>query len=170
MLELELASAQVVPPLSSTEVNMELALISADQTKVVPAAIVDAYALWGSSKVAIVRMVVSPDRSSPAKDVGGSLKRKNPRLPQGTTTDVAGTAEKKRRLVKESDIVPSQKGTLSSSLPRRSFSGKGKGKENQFREAKEGLPTVVSFLSYQSRTFFCYLYCTCNYRKGICTF
>lgn len=53
---------------------MELALVSFDQTEVVPAAIEGASAIGSNSKVAIVRVVFSPDRSSPAEDVGGVLK------------------------------------------------------------------------------------------------
>lgn len=110
---------------------MELALVSFDQTEVVPAAIEGASAIGSNSKVAIVRAVFIPDRSSPAEEVGGVLKRKNCHVPQEMTTIALEMAGNKRRLVKESELVSSQKKTSSSSLPQKPSSDRaGKGKRS----------------------------------------
>lgn len=69
-----------MPPSSSTGVNTELALVSSDQTEVVHIVVGDAPALRGSSEVAIVRVVVRPDRSYLVEEVGESLKRNNSHL------------------------------------------------------------------------------------------
>lgn len=105
MLGVEPVPAQVVPPLPSTEANMELALVSYDQTEVVPVAVEDAPALGSNSEVAILRTMVSSNRSSPAEEVEGGLKQKNSRLSQESTTTASRTIGKKRLLVKESKLM-----------------------------------------------------------------
>lgn len=145
-LGVEPISAQAVPPLSSAGANMKLALISSDQNEVVPIIAGGAPALGGSSEVAIVREGVSPDRSSLLEEVVESLKRKNSWLNQEMTTIAIRTTNKKRRLVKESELVSSQKGNSSSLLPRKRSSNKaseGKGKEGHSREASGSLPTAL---------------------------
>lgn len=97
--------------------------------------------------------MVNPDRSSPAERVSEGSKRNNFHFSQETTTVTAGTIAKKRRLVKESELVPFQKGTLSSLLLRKPSSDKvSKGKEGQSREASGGLPTAL--ISNESRLHF----------------
>lgn len=148
ILRVEPVPTQVVPPLPSTEASMELALVSSDQTKIVPAAIEDAPTLGSTSEVAIERAVVRTDRSSPAEEVEGGLKRKNSHLPQELATTASGKTGKKRRLVKESELVSSRKVTSSSSNSRKPSldkADKGKGKEGQTWEVSKGLPTALIY-------------------------
>lgn len=156
MLGVEPISAQAVPPLSSAGANMKLALISSDQNKVVPVIAGGAPALGGSSEVAIVREAVSPDRSSLLEEVVESLKQKNSWLNQETTTIAIRMTNKKRRLVKESELVSSRKGTLSS-LPLRKSSlnkeSKGKGKESLSQEANGDLSSIFTLILLP--TIFC---------------
>lgn len=74
MLEVEHTPAQAILPSSSVGANLELALVGSDQTEVMLAVAKDDHALRGISEVAIVRVVVSSDRSSPTEEVGESLK------------------------------------------------------------------------------------------------
>ncbi|KAG8654196.1 hypothetical protein MANES_05G107751v8 [Manihot esculenta] len=134
---------------------MELALVSSDHIEVVPTVVEGASTLGSSSNVAIVRAVVSLNRSSPVEEAGERLKRKNYPLSQGTTTTTVGTARKKRRLVKESELISSQKETSSSLPPRKPSSNKvskGKGKESSSQGVIGDLPT--SLISNESRVHF----------------
>lgn len=83
------------------------------------------------------------------------MKRKNSCLSQGTTATTVEIARKKWRLVKESELVSSQKGTSSSLPPRKSSSdkaSKGKSKEGQSREASGSLP--IALISNESGVYF----------------
>lgn len=131
-------------------------MVSSDQTEVVLAAIRGAPIIGSNLAVAMVRALVSLDRSSPAEEVDGGLKRINSHLPQETTATTSRMSGKKRRLAKESELVSSQKGTSSSSLtkkPSLDKVNKGKGKEDQSRKASGSLPTTLIFnesgLSFQ---------------------
>lgn len=59
MWEVEHTLAQAILPSSSAGANLELALVGSNHTEVVPTVAQDAPTLKGSSKVAILRAVVS---------------------------------------------------------------------------------------------------------------
>lgn len=80
ILGVEPVPTQIVSPLPPSKINMDLALVSSSQANVVPAAVEDASILEENLKVAIVRTVINPGRSSPAKEVVGGLKQKNSHL------------------------------------------------------------------------------------------
>lgn len=61
MLRMEPVSTQAMPPSSFARVNMELDLVSSNQTAVLPVVLGDAPTLRGSTELAIMRVVVSPD-------------------------------------------------------------------------------------------------------------
>lgn len=71
-----------------------------------------------------MRTMVSLDYSSLVDEVIKSLKRKNSQLAQGSSVALTKTSNKKRMLVKESELVPLQKGNTSSSSRKRSSSDK----------------------------------------------
>lgn len=119
-----LSPSQLKPRLPYPRVSMGLALVSSDQTVIMPVVAEDALALGSSSEVAIVRAVVNLDSFSPAEEVGESLKQKNSHLSQKTTTTAIEIVGKKRRLVKEFELVSSLKETSSSLPPRKSSSDK----------------------------------------------
>lgn len=132
MLGVEPSPTQVVPPSSSAGANMELALVNSDQTGVALTMAGDIPTFRGSSKVTSVRAVVNLDRSSSSEEVAESLKWKNSRLGQEMTIVAAGTTNKKRRLVKEFELVPSWRGTSSSLPPKKSSTNKAsKGKDRE---------------------------------------
>lgn len=120
-----------------------------------PAVVEGSPTLGSSSKVAIVRAVVSLYRSSPTKEVSGGLKRKNSHLPQETTNVAVESIEKKRRLVKEFELVFCWKET-SSSLPLRKPSSdkvsKGKNKGSSSQEVVGDLP--ITLISNELRVHF----------------
>lgn len=72
------------------------------------------------------------------------MKRKNSRLAQESSTISAGTINKKRRLVKESELVLSHKRTTSSlSRKKPSLDGAGRGKEGSSQCVSGNLPTAL---------------------------
>lgn len=132
MLGEEITPNEAMLPPSSIRANMELVMVNTNQNKIVPVAARGVPAFGGSSDVPIVRAEVSPDQSSLAEEVTESLKRKTSWLAQEPSTVPTETINKKRRLVKDSELVPSWKET-SSSLPSKKSStnkvGKCKGRE-----------------------------------------
>lgn len=125
---------------------MELALVSTDQTGVAPTVAKDVLALGSSSEVPVARAVVSLDPSFSSEEVAESLKWKNSRLGQERTIITAGTTNKKRRLVKESELVPSRKGNLSSlpsKKPSSNKASKRKGRESSSWGTSSDLPTAL---------------------------
>lgn len=106
MLGEEPTPTQTVPPPSFFGANMELAMVSINQTEVVPPMAGGIPAFEGSLDVPILRIVVNSKQSSPTKEVIESLKWKNSQLAQDSSAVPVETTSKKRRLVKESRIGP----------------------------------------------------------------
>lgn len=134
MLVDEPTPMETMPPPLSVGTNMELALISSDRARVIPSSTESAPLFGGGMDVPIVRTMANPNHSSPVEEVTESLKRKNSRLTQKLPIVPARMTSKKRRLVKESKLVLSLKGTTSSLLQKKSASDKvGKRKESSSR-------------------------------------